>query len=80
MKLENMPEHLFVSAVGMDPALDGFSGVLIEIYRKRDTSGGFRYALLETVSATCNQLFRLPSKDRKLIYAALAWGLDASLW
>ena len=54
MKLENMPEQLFVSAVGTDPALDGFSGVLIEIYRKRDTSGGFRYALLETVSATCN--------------------------
>jgi len=75
MKLENMPEQLFVWTVCMDPALDGFSGVPIEIYRKRDPSGGFRYVLLETASATGNQLFRLFSKDCELVYAALAWGV-----
>ena len=31
MKLEKLPEQLFVSAVGMDSVLDGFSGVLVEI-------------------------------------------------
>jgi hypothetical protein len=35
MKLERLPEQLFVSFVGMDPALDGFSGVFVEIYRER---------------------------------------------
>jgi hypothetical protein len=34
MKLERLPEQLFVSFVGMDPALDGFSGVFVEIYRE----------------------------------------------
>ena len=42
MKLENLPEQLFVSVVAMDPVLDGFSGVLVEIYRQRDPSGEFR--------------------------------------
>jgi hypothetical protein len=32
MKLDSLPEQLFASAVGMDPLLDGFSGVLVEIY------------------------------------------------
>jgi hypothetical protein len=71
MKLENLPEQLFVSAVDMDPTLDGFSGVLVEIYRERDSSGGFRYVLLETASATGNQLLKFSSKDKELIYAAL---------
>jgi len=79
MTLENMPEQLFVSAVGTDPALDGFSGVLIETYRKRDPSGGFRYVLLETASATGTSSSGFPLKIVSW-YAALAWGLDASLW
>lgn len=80
MKLDSLPEQLFASAVGMDPLLDGFSGVLVEIYRERDPSGGFRYVLLETASVSGNQLLRFSSKDKGLVYAALARELDASLW
>jgi hypothetical protein len=79
MKLDSQPEQLFASVVGMDPLLDGFSGVLVEIYRERDPSGGFRYVLLETASASGNQLFRFSSKDRELVYAALARELGKPL-
>jgi hypothetical protein len=72
MKLESLPEQLFVSVVVMDPALDGFSGVLIEIYRQKESSGGECYVLLETATATGNQLLRFSSKDRDLVYAALS--------
>jgi hypothetical protein len=61
----------------MDPLLDGFSGVLVEIYREREPSGGFRYVLVETASATGNQLLKFSSKDRELVYAALARDLGA---
>ena len=71
MKLESLPEQLFVSVVGMDPALDGFSGVLVEIYRERDPSGGFRYVLLETACATGNHLLKLTSEDPTLIAKTL---------
>ena len=67
MKFESLPEQLFVSTVGMDTALDGFSGVLIEVYRERKSSGGFRYVLLETASATGNQLLRFTSTDPSLV-------------
>ncbi|HZY56468.1 MAG TPA: hypothetical protein VFE09_01570 [Rubrobacteraceae bacterium] len=77
MKLNSLPEQLFASAVDMDPLLDGFSGVLVEIYRERESSGGFRYVLLETASATGNQLLRFSSKDRELVYAAVARELGA---
>jgi hypothetical protein len=63
MELEGLPEQLFVSAVGMDPLLDGFSGVLVEIYRERDPSGEYRYVLLETACGSGNQLLRFSSKD-----------------
>ena len=79
MKLESPPEQLFISVVDMDPLLDGFSGVLVEIYRERESSGGFRYVLLETASGTGDQLFRFSSKDRELVYAALARELGGSL-
>ena len=72
MKLDSLQEQLFASAVDMDPLLDGFSGVLVEIYREGDPSGEFRYVLLETACATGNRLFRFSSKDRELVYAALA--------
>jgi hypothetical protein len=77
MKLDSLPEQLFASAVDMDPLLDGFSSVLVEVYRERESSGGFRYVLLETACATGNQLLRFSSKDREVIYAALARELGA---
>ena len=80
MKLDSQPEQLFASVVVMDPLLAGFSGVLVEIYRERDPSGGFRYVLLETACASGNQLFRFSSKDKGLVSAALARELDVSLW
>ena len=79
MKLDSQPEQLFASVVGMDPLLDGFSGVLVEIYRERDPSGGYRYVLLETACASGNQLLRFSSKNKGLVYAALAKELDASV-
>ncbi len=71
MKLDSLQEQLFASAIGMDPLLDGFSGVLVEIYRERDPSGGFRYVLLETACISGNQLLKFSSKDKGLVYAAL---------
>ncbi len=79
MKVNSLPEQLFASAVDMDPLLDGFSGVLVEIYRERESSGGLRYVLLETASATGNQLLRFSSKDRELVYAALAREIGSPL-
>jgi hypothetical protein len=68
MKLESLPEQLFVSAVDMDPALDGFSGVLVEVYREKDTSGGgVRYVLLEMASATGNHLLKFTSADPSIV-------------
>ena len=67
MKLDSLPEQLFVTAVGMDPALDGFCGVLVEIYRERDPSGAVRYVLLETACATGNQLLRFASAHSSLV-------------
>ena len=72
MKLDSIPELLFASAVGMDPLLDGFTGVLVEVYREREPSGGFRYVLLETAAATGDRLLRFSSNDGELVYAALA--------
>ncbi len=77
MKLDSLQEQLFASAVGMDPLVDGFSGVLVEIYRERDPSGGFRYVLLQTACATGNQLLKFSSNDRELVSAALARELRA---
>jgi hypothetical protein len=77
MKLDSLQKQLFASAVGMDPLLDGFSGVLVEVYRERDPSGEFRYVLVETACATGNQLLKFSSQDRDLVYAALARELGA---
>lgn len=67
MKLESLPEQLFVTAVDMDPALEGFSGVLVEIFRERDHSGESRYVLLETARATGNRLLKFASADPSLV-------------
>jgi hypothetical protein len=72
MQLESLPEQLFASTISMDPLVDGFSCVLVEIYRERRSSGEFHYVLLETASATGNQIFKFSSKDIELVYAALA--------
>ena len=72
MKLDSLQEQLFACAIDMDPLLDGFCGVLVEIYRERARSGEFRYVLLETACATGNCLLKFSSKDKELVYAALA--------
>jgi hypothetical protein len=71
MKLESPPEQLFVSAVDMDPALDGFSSVLVEIYRDREPSGRFRYVLLMIASTTGNRLLKFTSIDPSLVAGTL---------
>jgi hypothetical protein len=71
MKLESPPEQLFVSAVDMDPALDGFSSVLVEIYREREPSGGYRYVLLMIASTTGNRLLKFTSIDPSLVAGTL---------
>ncbi len=72
MRLDSQPEQLFAAAVGMDPLIGGFSGVLVEVYREREPSGGFRYVLLETAAGTRDRSLRLSSRDGGLVYAALA--------
>ena len=64
-------ESLFVE---LDPLEDGFGGVLLEVHRH-----GNRYVLLEVAPSTGNQLLRFSSKDKGLVYAALARELDTSL-
>jgi hypothetical protein len=45
----------------------------------RVTFIGAQYGLLETASATVNQLLMSSSKDKKLVYAAFPWGLVGPL-
>ena len=71
MQLESLPEQLFASTIGMDPLLDGFSSVLVEIYRETEPSGGFCYVLLETASTTGNRLLKFTSADPSLVAGML---------
>jgi len=64
-------ESLFVE---LDPLEDGCVGVLLEIYRS-----GERYVLLEMAPITGNRLLEFSSKDKGLVYAALAEELDGLL-
>lgn len=48
-------------AVAMDPVLDGFGGVLVELVR----TGGL-YVLTETASVTGNRLLRFSSSSEDL--------------
>lgn len=75
MKLGDEFELLESLFVELDPLTDGFSGVLLEIHRH-----GERYVLLGIAPTTGNRLLRFSSKDKGLVYAALARELDASLW
>ena len=65
-------ESLFVE---LDPLVEGFAGVLLEIHRH-----GNRYVLQELAPVTGNRLLRFSSKDRELVYAALTHELGRSLF
>jgi hypothetical protein len=52
--------------VEMDPALDGFAGVLVEL-----VFDGERYVLSETALGTGNRLLRFRSEGPGLAYALL---------
>jgi hypothetical protein len=65
-------ESIFVE---MDPLVEGFAGVLLEIHRH-----GNRYVLQEVAPVTGNTLLRFSSKDRELVYAALSSQLGSPLW
>lgn len=67
MRIREDFELLEALLVELDPLEDGFSGVLLEVYRRED-----RYVLLEMALATGNRLLRFSSKDRGLVSAVLA--------
>src|SRR3712207_7595320 len=64
MRLSEGYEMLASVAVGMDPALDGFAGVHVEL-----VFDGERYVLVETALGSGNRLLRFRSEDRTLAYA-----------
>ncbi len=51
----------------LDPLEDGFAGVLVEVHRRGD-----RYILMEAAHVTGNLLLRFSSRDKELVYPALA--------
>lgn len=63
MKLSESYEVLESVAVGMDPAVDGFAGVLVELL-----FDGERYVVVETALQSGNRLLRFHSSDRRLAY------------
>jgi hypothetical protein len=67
MKPEEDIELLESLFVELDPLVDGFAGVLVEVYRRGD-----RYILMEAAPVTGNLLIRFSSRDKELVYAALA--------
>ncbi len=71
MKHEEDIELLESLFVELDPLADGFTGVLVEVYRRGD-----RYVLLETAPTTGNRLLGFSSKDRELIHTILNRELD----
>ena len=64
MELPEGYEIIESIAVEMDPALDGFAGVLFEL-----VFDGERYVLAETALGSGNRLLRFRSNDRTLAYA-----------
>ncbi len=66
MELPKGYEIIESIAVEMDPALDGFAGVLFEL-----VFDGERYVLAETALGSGNRLLRFRSNDRRLAYALL---------
>ena len=66
MELPEGYEIIESVAVEMDPALDGFAGVLVEL-----VFDGERYVLAETALGSGNRLLRFRSNDWRLAYTAL---------
>jgi hypothetical protein len=64
MRLVGRHEVLESVFVEMDPILDGFSGVLVEL-----VGAGEGYLLLETAAGTGNRLLRFSSESPELAYA-----------
>ena len=64
MKLSEGYAVLESVVVEMDPALVGFTGVLVEL-----VFDGERYVLAETALGSGNRLLRFRSEDRTLAYA-----------
>ncbi len=51
--------------VRMDPVVDGFAGVLVELSRE-----GGRYVLREVAAGSGNRLLEFSSKDERLVRSA----------
>ncbi len=66
MKIVDGYEVLESVVVGMDPALDGFAGVLVEL-----VFDGERYVLSETALGSGNRLMRFRTCDPEPAYALL---------
>lgn len=64
MELPEGYEVIESVAVEMDPALDGFTGVFVEL-----VFDGERYVFAETALGSGNHLFRFRSDSRRLAYA-----------
>ena len=64
MELPEGYEIIESIAVEMDPALDGFAGVLFEL-----VFDGERYVLAQTALGSGNRLLRFRSNDQRLAYA-----------
>jgi hypothetical protein len=64
MELSEGYEVIEWIVVEMDPALEGFAGVLFELL-----FDGERYVLAETALGSGNRLLRFRSNDRRLAYA-----------
>lgn len=67
MRLSDEHEVLESVVVGMNPALDGFAGVLVEL-----VFDGERYVLAETALGSGDRLLRFRSRDLGQAYALLA--------
>ncbi len=61
MKLSESYEVLESIVVGMDPAIDGFAGVLIEL-----VAAGESYAVVETAAGRGNRLLLFRSRSQEL--------------
>ena len=61
VKFSERYEVLESVAVGMDPAIDGFAGVLIEL-----VAAGETYAVVETAAGSGNRLLLFRSRSQEL--------------
>lgn len=66
MKVADSYEVLESVVVKMDPVLDGFAGVLVEL-----VFDGERHVLTETALGSGNRLLRIRSRDLLLTYGLL---------